>query len=301
MAEPTTADILPVLAMQFDEPIVDSSMIPAWLVSHLVRRHCKVALGGDGGDELFGGYPYYSRLLWLRQRLAYAPASLCKALSLLADRCLPVGMKGRSYLQGLGTDLRTGVPQQINGVFDSMTRRKLMRNHPSLGTFAEGTHLARTPAAQDILQRATRMDFGNYLAEDLLVKVDRTSMLNSLEIRAPMLDVRLIEFAFAKVPSRLKATEHHKKILLKRLVDRVLPAGFDQQRKQGFSIPLTEWLRKGPFRELFWDTLTSKDCLFDRRAIIDLFKLQDRGFDNGERLFTLVQLQLWHAHYNTDL
>ncbi|WP_295583640.1 asparagine synthase (glutamine-hydrolyzing) [uncultured Lamprocystis sp.] len=301
MAEPTTADILPSLAKQFDEPMVDSSMIPTWLVSHLVRRHCKVALGGDGGDELFGGYPYYSRLLWLRRRLAHVPTSLCSAVSLLADRWLPVGMKGRNYLQGLGTDLREGLPLQINGVFDRKTRHKLMRNHPNPSAFAEGMHFALTPVSRDVLQRATRMDFNNYLAEDLLVKVDRSSMLNSLEIRAPLLDYRLIEFAFAKVPSTLKATDRHKKILLKRLADRVLPAGFDRHRKQGFSIPLAEWLRKGPFRELFFDTLTSTDCLFDRSAVNYLFRLQDRGFNNGERLFALVQIELWRKHYGTHL
>lgn len=301
IAEPTTADILPSLAKQFDEPMVDSSMIPTWLVSDLVRRHCKVALGGDGGDELFGGYPYYSRLLWLRKRLAHVPASVHCAVSLIADRWLPVGMKGRSYLQGLSTDLRKELPLQINGVFDSLTRRKLMRDHPHVGSSAEGMHLALTPVEQDVLQRATRMDFNNYLAEDLLVKVDRASMLSSLEIRAPMLDYRLIEFAFAKVPSRLKATERHKKILLKRLVDRVLPSGFDRHRKQGFSIPLSDWLRRGPFRELFWDTLASSDCLFDRSTIKDLFKLQDRGLDNGERLFALVQIELWREHYGTHL
>ena len=301
MAEPATADILPSLAKQFDEPMVDSSMIPTWLVSHLVRRHCKVALGGDGGDELFGGYPYYSRLLWLRQRLAHVPASLRSAVSLFADRWLPVGMKGRSYLQGLSTDLRKGLPMQINGVFDGLTRRKLMRYCPRVVSSAERVQMAMTPAEQDVLQRATRMDFNNYLAEDLLVKIDRTSMLNSLEIRAPMLDYRLVEFAFAKVPSRLKATERHKKILLKRLVDRVLPSGFDRHRKQGFSIPLSDWLRNGPFRELFWDTLTSSDCLFDLNAVNDLFKLQDRGLDNGERLFALVQIELWRKHYGTHL
>jgi asparagine synthase (glutamine-hydrolysing) len=301
MAEPTTADILPSLAKQFDEPMVDSSMIPTWLVSNLVRNHCTVALGGDGGDELFGGYQSYSRLLWLRRRLAHVPTSLRSAVSVLADRWLPVGIKGRSYLQGLGTDLSKELPMQINGVFDSKTRRKLIRDHPNFGSFAEDIHLELTPVADDVLQRATRMDFNNYLAEDLLVKVDRTSMLNSLEIRSPMLDYRLIEFAFAKVPSRLKATERHKKILLKRLADRVLPAGFDRHRKQGFSIPLAEWLRKGPFRELFFDTLTSADCLFDRDVVNKLFKLHDRGFDNSERLFALVQIELWRKHYGSYL
>jgi asparagine synthase (glutamine-hydrolysing) len=301
MAQPDSASILPSLAKQFDEPMVDSSMIPTWLVSHLVRHHCTVALGGDGGDELFGGYPYYSRLLWLRRRLAHVPAILRTSLSLVADRLLPVGMKGRSYLQGLGTDLRKGLPLQINGVFDNVTRRKLICDDQNRRSVAEDRYLALTPLVEDVLQRATRMDFNNYLTEDLLVKVDRTSMLNSLEIRAPMLDYRLIEFAFSRVPSRLKATEQHRKILLKRLVDRVLPAGFDRHRKQGFSIPLAEWLRKGPFRELFLDTLTSTDCMFNRRVINSLFKLQDLGFDNSERLFALVQFELWRKHYRTYL
>jgi asparagine synthase (glutamine-hydrolysing) len=210
-------------------------------------------------------------------------------------------MKGRSYLQGLGTDLRKGLPLQINGVFDNVTRRKLICDDQNRRSVAEDRYLALTPLVEDVLQRATRMDFNNYLTEDLLVKVDRTSMLNSLEIRAPMLDYRLIEFAFSRVPSRLKATEQHRKILLKRLVDRVLPAGFDRHRKQGFSIPLAEWLRKGPFRELFLDTLTSTDCMFNRRVINSLFKLQDLGFDNSERLFALVQFELWRKHYRTYL
>jgi asparagine synthase (glutamine-hydrolysing) len=301
MAEPTTAALIPQLVKQFDEPMVDSSMIPTWLVTNLVRQHCKVALGGDGGDELFGGYPYYSRLLWLRQQLAHIPAAVRGGLSYLAGRWLPVGMRGRSYLHALACDLSGELPMQINGVFDAMTRYKLMQNIPNYTLTAEGVHRALTPVTDDVLQRATRMDFGNYLAEDLLVKVDRISMLNSLEIRSPMLDYRLIEFAFGRVPSRLKATKSHKKILLKRLAERVLPAEFDRHRKQGFSIPLADWLKKGPFRELFWDTLTSSACLFDRATVQDLLGWQERGFDNGERLFSLVQMELWRRHYGAAL
>ncbi len=301
MAEPTTAELIPVLVRQFDEPMVDSSMIPTWLVTNLVRQHCKVALGGDGGDELFGGYPHYCRLLWLRQRLARFPGFVRLNLSRTAERWLPVGMKGRNYLQGLDVDLRNGLPLQITGVFDATTRGKLMQNHPGYKLVAESIQRARTPLTLDVLQRATRMDFHNYLAEDLLVKVDRASMLNSLEVRAPLLDYRLIEFAYGRVPSHLKATASQKKILLKRLAARVLPPEFDKHRKQGFSIPLAKWLKAGPFRELFWDTLTSSDCLFDRTKVNDLLRWQDRGFDNSERLFALVQLELWRRYYGVTL
>lgn len=296
MAEPATADLIPRLARQFDEPIVDSSMIPTWLVSDLVRRHCTVALGGDGGDELFGGYTHYSRILWMQERLGGVPRLLRCGIALLAEHGLPVGLKGRNYLQGLNADLRRGLPL-LTTCFDRTTRRRLMRNHSNFELVAEDIHRDRIPPLPDILQRLTRLDFSDYLAEDILVKVDRASMHNSLEVRAPLLDYRLIEFAFGRVPSQLKVTSSDRKILLSRLAARVLPPAFDCKRKQGFSIPLNEWLKSGPFRELFWDTLQSRDCLFDRTAVQGLLKGQDRGFSNGERLFALVQFELWRKHY----
>jgi asparagine synthase (glutamine-hydrolysing) len=141
----------------------------------------------------------------------------------------------------------------------------------------------------------------HYLPNDILVKIDRASMLNSLEVRAPFLDYRLIEFAFGKVPSNLKATHRDKKILLKHLTERLLPPQFDRQRKQGFSIPLTQWLKAGPFRELFWSILTDSQCLFDRQTVQSLLRGQDRGRSNGERLFALVLFELWRKEYKVTL
>ena len=126
-------------------------------------------------------------------------------------------------------------------------------------TVGEAVAKECVPIHPDLLQRATRMDFTNYLVEDILVKVDRASMLNSLEVRAPLLDYRLIEFAFGKVPSHLKATANDKKILLKKLTARVLPLNFDRQRKQGFSIPLADWLKAGEFRDLFRSVLLDSE------------------------------------------
>lgn len=296
MAEPATADLLPRLAHQFDEPMLDSSMIPTFLVSQLVRQHCTVALGGDGGDELFGGYGGYSRLLWMHRRLGQIPQPLRRGISLAAEKFLPVGLKGRNWLQGLGVDLKNGLPL-IASYFDATTRRRLMSAHPGWGMIAEGIVKGLVPVNPDLLQRATRMDFANYLAEDILVKVDRASMLNSLEVRAPFLDYRLIEFAFRKVPSHLKATVDDKKILLKRLTARLLPPEFDRQRKQGFSIPLAEWLKCGAFRELFYDVLRDPQCIFDSRVVDSLLYGQDRGRSNSERLFALVLFELWRREY----
>jgi asparagine synthase (glutamine-hydrolysing) len=296
VAQPTTADLIPRLAWQFDEPMVDSSMIPTFLVSQLVRQHCTVALGGDGGDELFGGYGHHSRLLWMQKRLALAPFPLRAVVAAAAERMLPVGLKGRNWLQGLGVDLKCGLPLIAN-YFDASTRRQLMSHQDGWALAAEQIRRGRVPAHTDLLQRVTRMDFQDYLAEDILVKVDRASMMNSLEVRAPMLDYRLIEFAFAKVPSHLKATPQDKKILLKRLTSRVLPPEFDRQRKQGFSIPLADWLRAGPFRELFHQVLLDEQCSFDRDTVLGLLKGQDLGRSNGERLFALVLFELWRREY----
>lgn len=300
MAEPTSADLLPTLARQFDEPMVDSSMFPTWLVSHLVSQHCSVALGGDGGDELFGGYAHYSRLLWMQRRCMVLPGWLRHGVAAVAEGFLPAGLKGRNFLQGLDVDLRHGLPL-IASYFDVTLRRRLLRGQRGHPFVAEAIRAARIPTQRDLLQRATRMDFENYLADDILVKVDRASMLNALEVRAPLLDVRVLEFAFGKVPSHLKATMRDRKILLKRLAARVLPPGFDLQRKQGFSIPMADWLKAGPFRELFWDTLLSAGCLFDAKTVRGLLKGQDRGYGNGERLFALVQFELWRGTYGTGL
>jgi asparagine synthase (glutamine-hydrolysing) len=296
MAEDVTADLLPRLARQFDEPMVDSSMIPTFLVSQLVRQHCTVALGGDGGDELFGGYGHYSRLQWMQRKLGSIPRPLRNGIALAAEKLLPVGVKGRNWLQGLGVDLDKGLPL-IASCFDATTRVRLLAAQSGWHAQAEDVLRSRVPVHPDLLQRATRMDFSNYLAEDILVKVDRASMLNSLELRAPLLDYRLIEFAFGKVPSHLKATMQDKKILLKRLTARVLPPEFDRQRKQGFSIPLAEWLKGGAFRSLFNEVLRDPECSFDAGTVDSLLRGQDKGRSNGERLFALVLFELWRREY----
>jgi asparagine synthase (glutamine-hydrolysing) len=304
-AEPSTVELLPLLARQYDEPMVDSSMIPTYLVSKLVRKHCTVALGGDGGDELFGGYIHYNRLLWMQEKLGWIPYGLRRGVAGLSAMLLPLGFKGRNWLQGLGTDLDAGLPL-IATYFDSGARRALLR--PGLvdgGTGRDSAESIRQqciPKHKDLLQRATRMDFGNYLAEDILVKVDRASMLNSLEVRAPWLDYRIIEFAFGKVPSYLKATATNRKILSKMLASRLLPGEFDIQRKQGFSIPLASWLQGREWADYFRQVLIESDGgLFNHRFVADLLQGQARGRSNSERLFALVLFELWRKEYRVTV
>jgi asparagine synthase (glutamine-hydrolysing) len=299
-ALPTTVNLLTNLARQFDEPMVDSSMIPTFLVSQLVRQHCTVALGGDGGDELFGGYPPYKQLLWMKKNLGIIPRPVRQVVSKTAECILPIGLKGRNWLLGLGENLENDLPL-ISTCFDTTYRKKLMANQVGWLTLAESVMKERVPYNTDLLQRATRMDFSNYLAEDILVKVDRASMLNSLEVRAPLLDYRLIEFAFGKVPSYLKTSTQDKKILLKRLTSRVLPTEFNKQRKQGFSIPLAEWLKSGVFRDMFYDILMDSQSIFDQHTVKRLLKGQDQNCNNTERLFALVLFELWRREYAVTL
>jgi asparagine synthase (glutamine-hydrolysing) len=296
-----TVDLLPLLARQFDEPLVDSSMLPTYLVSRLVRAHCTVALGGDGGDELFGGYLHYDRLLWMQRNLAWLPRPLRDGAAHAAETLLPVGLKGRNWLQGLGGDLRRGVPL-IASYFDRTTRRRLMAGHGGWKLVAEELRRQRVPPAADLLERATRMDFEHYLPEDILVKVDRASMLNSLEVRAPLLDYRVIEFAFGKVPPRLKATPSSRKVLLKKLASRVLPEGFDRERKQGFSIPLAAWLQTPAWQGYFRSILLADETgFFDRDVVRQLLDGQLKGRANSERLFALLMLELWRREYRVSI
>ena len=296
MAHSVTADVMPKLAHQFDEPIADSSIIPTFLVSQLVRQHCAVALGGDGGDELFGGYEHYSRLMRIKGALRVVPSFVNREIAHSAEKFLPVGFKGRNWMRGLDVNIDNGV-QMVSSYFDFTTRGRLMRAHPGWPLIAESLMQDRIPVNSDLLQRSMRMDFSNYLAEDILVKIDRASMLSSLEMRAPFLDYRLVEFAFGKVPTSLKASKQEKKILLKKLAARILPPEFDRQRKQGLSIPLGSWLKIGTFNNLFNEVLRDPQCSFDAKTIDHLLRGQEMGRSNGERLFALVLFELWRQDY----
>ncbi len=301
VAEAASVELLAQLARQFDEPLIDSSMVPTHLVSRQIRQHCTVALGGDGGDELFGGYSHYDRLLRLERRAAALPRPLRRGIGAAATRWLAAGVRGRNWLQALGADLDREVPL-VAGYFDARQRQRLLGRNALASPIAEAEIARAAPAAGDLLARATRLDFGTYLPEDILVKVDRASMLNSLEVRAPMLDHRMIEFAFGRVPSSLKATPSGKKLLLKRLAGRILPPEFDRQRKQGFSIPMAAWLKGGAWLDYFRSVLLdAPDPIFDRAEVEGLFKGQAGGRNNGERLFGLVMFELWRHEYRIQI
>ncbi len=298
-AEMATLDLLPELARQYDEPIADSSMVPTYLVSRLIRREATVALGGDGGDELFGGYWQHT---WVQQQArmgGWIPRPAKRLARSAVSKFLPVGTKGRNYLFGLTADWPMNIVQ-FNVFFDEDARHRLLAPlgaaRPRRG--APETYKAGLCADRDTpLQQATALDFRTYLVDDILVKVDRASMLSSLEVRAPFLDPRLIEFAFGKVPDRLRATAHERKILSRKLAERLLPRTLDLRRKQGFALPMRKWL-KGDWGRYIEDVLTGGEAdLFDRRIVRQLLAGQRGGFSNMQRLFALTMIELWRREY----
>lgn len=280
------------IAAHIGEPIADSSIIPTYLVAREVKKSCTVALGGDGGDELFGGYSHYQmQLKHSRQhgRLAWLFAGV---ISSGAENFLPLGFPGRNMMMSLQREKSVQFSTAATH-FDNLSRKRLLSSLTLEPRGPERFRSSSFPCESDLVRCSTLFDFRNYLPEDILVKVDRASMMNSLEVRAPFLDHRLIEFAFSKVPSSQKVTETNKKILLKSVAERLLPAEFDHNRKQGFSIPLAAWLKRGPIREMFWSHLASSDSMFNVRFVEKMLRNQDLGFRNSERLFALLQFEIW--------
>jgi asparagine synthase (glutamine-hydrolysing) len=303
-AEPASLDLLPELARQYDEPMADSSMIPTYLLSRAVRPHAKVALGGDGGDELFAGYPHYG---WIERGEALRrvlPRPVRQAVGAAAARWLPAGVRGRNHLIGLAGDAALGVAH-VNLYFDETLRRQLVVPRPAGSEPAlespEAWRAGLCSGGQTLLQQATRADFASTLPDAYLVKVDRASMLASLEVRCPWLDHRLVELAFGGTPDRLRAGPDGRKLLPRRLARRLLPEALDLERKQGLSMPLDLWLGHGGAAGIEALLREADTTLFDRRVIEGLLAGQRRGLRNSQRLFALALFEQWRREYRVGV
>jgi asparagine synthase (glutamine-hydrolysing) len=296
----SSCEILPELASQFDEPLGDSSMVPTYLVSRLIRRYATVALSGDGGDELFGGYHHYEYLQRQLRLQRWLPRMVRRTVSAAASRLLPLGFRGRNYLTAFDDGI-AGCISRLGVFFDPAARAKLLApigGQAVLEPEATRRNLAAGPGTP--VQLATAADFLSYLPDDILVKVDRASMLSSLEVRAPWLDPRIIELAFGGVPESLRVAGGERKILPRRLAARLLPGELDLTRKRGFSMPLAEWLR-ADWARFIDETLAGTDMIFDRRTVRDLLRRQGRHYRNTERVFALVMFELWRRHYRVGV
>ena len=305
IVDPDAIDILPKLAWQFDEPFADSSAMPTYYVSKIARENVTVILSGDGGDEAFAGYSryaHYKKFSWIEKM----PAWFRKIVfGNLAD-FLPEGFRGKGSLYNLSRnslerygEVVTFAPRNfIADLFSPNLYSQLPKQYQS-GSEHYGEYFGQyfyKDEQLDPLSRLMYLDINTYLPEDILTKVDRTSMLCSLETRAPLLDHKLLEF-LATVPSHYKIQNNEKKFILKKVMEKYLPSKILYRPKMGFDLPVSEWF-KSDFNVFFYDTLFSKKCrdrgYFDHNLIHKIFEThQKRGFDLSANLWSLLFFEIW--------
>jgi len=295
--ESFSVDILRDLARQFDDPVGDHAIIPTYLLSRRIRREVTVALGGDGGDELFGGYPHYG-VIQRQAHLRRLPAPLRALVGRTANAVLPPGARGRNHLAGMAGPLENAIAH-VNLFCDAGLRARLLGGPASLRPEWRKAEIL-AGVGQSPTEKAMISDFRTTLPEGYLAKVDRASMLNSLEVRAPFLGDGVVDFAWREVPPGLKFAGGRDKILPRRLAARLLPTDAANKRKQGFTMPLEGWLRSGSTDFLRDVLLDSSQTLFDHGSVGRLLALQDRGYNNAGRLFSLAMAVLWKAEYGME-
>jgi asparagine synthase (glutamine-hydrolysing) len=300
LVRPEPQLLLETLADVFDEPFADSSALPTYLVSKLAAEHVKVALSGEGGDELFGGYYTY-------------------AADLIAARFSGIAQLARPFVERLPTST-------AKASFDYKAKRfvraahlpPLERHHgwkeifsPELRAELRGTQSAFDPvdvyrgryaetAGAPELARLQDVDFGVYLVDDLLVKTDRASMASSLEARVPFLDSAITNFAFS-LPTKHKVRGLSKKVLLRKAAEPLLPREVVHGRKRGFSIPAAAWLRGelAPFARATLSTETlRRQGYFEPAAVHRLIDEHVAGAeDRSRQLWGLLAFTLWHERH----
>jgi asparagine synthase (glutamine-hydrolysing) len=304
IVRPDIVDVLPKLAWHFDEPFADSSAVPTYYVSAAAREHVTVALSGDGGDELWAGYARHrvERVEQAARRRLGAIGS--RLTGRLAGR-LPLAVKGARSLRHLAmTPAEACAQKHAYGLFDGSRQSLYAAGFAETVRDADpfaGFRLAyQSCPSNDPLDRALYVDVKTYLVDDIMTKVDRMSMAVSLEAREPLLDHRLLEFA-ATVPTALKLKDGRSKYLLRRLLERKVPASIVNRPKHGFEAPTGEWLR-GPLApmvdDLLFDGRLRSRGLFNEASLTTMWRAHRDGTeDHRHRLWSLVMLELWFRRF----
>ena len=303
------ANLVSEIGSWMDEPFSDPSLVPTYLLSRFTRKHVTVALGGDGGDELFAGYPMYAGHRWASV-YAQFPSLLKKGLIEPLVRLLPVKTKNLSFdykahrfVVGDSYDVVTRhhvwfgsfTPEQQNLL---LTRDVLDKTDGEI--YREARLMLEECEDNDVVTQMQSLDTRLYLAEDILTKVDRASMAVSLEVRAPFLDPRVAEFA-ASLPCNYRLRRHKTKYILKRAVKDLLPPFVTRRGKKGFGVPVAEWL-KVKLRPLARDLLSPERVkragVFDPAYVTRLQDEHERGVANHRKLlWTLLMFELWHESF----
>lgn len=270
--EKLALDVVPNLMNIFDEPFADSSQIPTYLVSQIAKQHVTVALSGDGGDELFGGYTRYTLSNRIWRYLSFFPLTVRRKLALALNKISPdmieflLGNMFKSKIDNIGEKVFKGAglmdAADFNGLYSRLTNLSLGTGSMLLSpeTIYSQCDIDLLNEIEDVIQRMMIADVINYLPTDILTKVDRSAMAVSLETRAPFLNHCIYEFS-ASLPMDFKIQGSIGKVILRDLLYRKVPRELIERPKKGFAVPLASWLR-GPLRE-WCESLLSIQSLKD--------------------------------------
>ena len=305
----TAADLIGDIGTWLDEPLSDGSLIPTFMLSQFVRHHVTVALGGDGGDELFAGYPmYYGHKI--ARSYNRIPSFLRRGVIAPVVKSLPVSTKNLSFEYKAKRFVRSfewDIVRRHHSWFGSfsldeqdrlLTREVMDRSSGDI--YKEAREMLTLCDATDEVERMQFLDINFYMAEDILTKVDRAAMAVSLETRAPFLDPRIGQFA-ASLPLTYKLHGSQGKYILKKAMEPLLPANILHRKKKGFGIPIADWLT-GRLNPLMHDLLAEhrlKDQgLFDPTFVSHIIREHETGFaSNHKQLWTLLVFQLWYDQF----
>jgi len=306
-------NLIPNLPDILDEPMADASILPTYLLSKFTREHVTVALGGDGGDEIFAGYPtylaskfarYYERFLGVFHPMVTFFGNLLP----VSDDNISFDFKVKKFLSGIGYP--DGIRNSIwLGSFsfpenERVLSPEIQRQFDRDRLIEEIILYEREYPHEDRTTMLQFLDLKLYLQEAILVKVDRASMACSLEVRAPFLDHELVEFVMG-LPSNLKLKGLTSKYLLKKVMKNYLPEAIIHRPKKGFGVPIAKWV-KGPLRELFGDLLSpdrlKREGFLNPEYVATLLldHLHNRR-DNRKQLWTLLVWELWCNRYRPSL
>jgi asparagine synthase (glutamine-hydrolysing) len=304
------ADLVGEIGSWMDEPLSDPSVVSTYLLSRFTRQHVTVALGGDGGDEIFAGYQMYhghkiarayERVPQLLRRFVVEPA--IRRLP-VKTKNLSFDFKARRFVEGMQTDEQVARHHIWFGSFSPAAQERLLtdevKREARADVYADARALLADCDARDAVEQMQYLDTKLYLAEDILAKVDRASMSVSLEVRAPFLDRRVFEYA-ASLPADYKLHGSTTKYILKRAIAPLVPAFVTRRGKKGFGVPVADWL-KGRLRPLARDLLSparlARHGLFDSAYVARLQDEHERGVANHRKLlWTLLVFELWHESF----
>ena len=301
---PDICEVVDELVWHFDEPFADSSAIPTYMVSKLAREHVKVVLSGDGGDELFAGYTRYANDQ-KRNGFARLRRAVREGFMQPLGRNLPHGAWGRNYLHNVALGSLDRYIEDIS-IFTRLNKPSLYTNDfrqrlNDSETTARFREIAARSRSDCQLDPLLYLDSKTYLPGDILTKVDRMSMAVSLEARVPLLDHKLIEFVCTRIPASMKMKGLETKHIFKRAVSELVPAEILNRPKQGFGVPIREWINR-QLRERIRETLTEPRTMqrgyVEPRYVNLLLNEHERERrDHASELWALFMLELWHRQF----